>query len=213
MPGTHRTPSDVRRTAIAAPYEDGLLELLMALLFVGIAAVWGVGRGEVLGLLALPIIIGGGLALAWIKRTVTEPRIGHVEPRKDDGPAWHWFAFIGAGLLLMAIAVILTGEIGTSESWMRWFPFLSGYLIAGAFRYLAAASGLRRYLVLGAASLICGTTVAIASDGSSYASVAAYFMAMAIIVAAFGGTALVLFLSRHPRLESLSIDTDGDKAR
>lgn len=214
MSDIRRTPRDLKRKAMAAPYEDGVLELLMALLFVGIAALWVAGRGELLGLLALPIIIGGGFLLTRIKRTVTEPRIGHVQPRSDDNsPAWHWLAFFCGGLLLMTGAILLTGDLGTSESWVRWMPLFSGYLIAGAFRYLATASGLRRYLILGAISLIVGAGVSIASDGSSYAPLAVYFLIMAGVTTAFGATALVVFMSRHPRLATPAAGPEGGTTR
>ena len=199
---------------MAAPYEDGVLELLMALLFVGIAALWTAGRGELLGILALPIIIGGGFVLARLKRTVTEPRIGHVQPRSDeDSPVWHWVAFFCGGLLLMVGAILVTGDLGTSESWVRWMPFLSGYIIAGAFRYLATASGLRRYLILGAISLIVGAGVSISSDGSSYTPLSIYFVIMAVVTAAFGATSLVVFLSRHPRLATPAAGSERGPTR
>lgn len=214
MPHNKRTPGELKRKAMAAPYEDGVLELLMALLFVGIAALWAAERGELLTLLALPIVIGGGFVLARIKRTVTEPRIGHVQPRSDDNsPFWHWIAFFGGGLLLMVGAILLTGDIGTSESWVRWMPLLSGYIIAGAFRYLATASGLRRYLTLGAISFIVGAGVSITSDGSSYTPLATYFVIMAGVTAAFGAISLVVFLSRHPRLATPAAGSERGPTR
>ena len=113
----------------------------------------------------------------------------------------------------MFLAVGLTGNVGSSESWVKWMPLLSGYIIAGAFRYLAITSGLHRYGVLGVVSLVVGTAVAMASDGSSYSSMAIYFLTISVIVAAFGTASLAMFIARHPRLEPPASGNDSKTSR
>ncbi len=76
--------NDVEGKARAAPYSDGVLDLFIAALFLGIAAVWSASRGELVGLLALPIINGGTIELRAVKRRITEPRVGFVEPHTPD---------------------------------------------------------------------------------------------------------------------------------
>ena len=202
------TVEHYERRSAAAPYRDGILELMEAVLFIGFAAVWEAGRGEILALLAVPIILGGGFALKWLKDRITEPRIGYAEPRTpEQGSPWGGIAFFAVGAVLFAAAIGLFGGFDDPASWRRWAPFLSGYLIGGGFVYLAGASRLRRYWVLAAISVVVGTLVSLRSDGGSYQPVAAYFLVTAAVLAGFGGTELTMFLRRYPRL-----DNDPDDA-
>ncbi len=197
------TIEGIERRAAAAPHLDGILELLEAGLFIGIAIVWEAGRGELLGLLALPIILAGGALLVRAKKRITYPRIGFVEPKSPpNGSPWGGIAYIGGGLVLMVVAVVITGDLGDTASWVRWAPFLAGFLCAGGFWYTAQSSGLFRHRVLAVLSVFIGLVTSLASDGSSYRAVALYFGMMAVVLAAVGLVALVLFLSRHPRADA-----------
>ena len=188
------------RKATAAPYQDGIIELCATAVFLGVALLWLAGHGELMALLALPIVFGAGAALAWAKRRVTYPRIGYAEPKQPgDRSPWSAIAFIAGGLLLMIGAVVVFGDISDATAWRRWAPFLAGFLCSGGFWYLADVSGLWRYRLIAAFSIVLGLVISLGSDGATYVPVALYAAIMAAVLAVVGVVTLVLFLARHPK--------------
>ena len=49
-------------------------------------------------LLALPVVLGAGIAVPWVKERVSYPRIGYAETRKpaDEASPWGGVAFSSA---------------------------------------------------------------------------------------------------------------------
>lgn len=197
-----------QRRAAAAPYQDGILELFAAVMFVAIGLIWAVGSGALIPILVAPLVLIGGTGLAWAKRRISEPRIGYAEGRTpaDDSP-WNGIVFIVLGIVVMLVAVAVTGGLGDVEAWRRWAPFLGGYLCSGGFWYLADVSGLTRYRFIAVISIVLGLIVSFASSGESYQPVSYYAFGMAALLAAVGLGLLVRFLMDHPRRDNT--DRDG----
>ena len=196
----HDALDRIERRATAAPYRDGIMELLVAAVLFGVALMWEARRGELLALLALPIVIGAGVALERAKRRITYPRIGYAESKKPtETSPWGGVAFIGAGIMLMIGAVVVSGDIGDTASWRRWAPFLAGFLNAAGFWYVGTVSGLWRYRIVAGISIALGITISLMADGATYRPVAGYFAVMGALLAVLGAATLVVFLIGHPK--------------
>ena len=195
----HNTVDRIERGAAAAPYQDGILELFAAALFLGVALLWQGDRGAFIPFLALGVVFGAGGAVAWVKNKITYPRVGYAEPRAPGESPWGGVAFLAVGLGVVVAVIAGTGGLTSADSWRRWAPFLAGLLSSGGFWYAAASSGLWRYRVLATYSIALGFIVSLVSDGSSYRPVATYAIGMAAVLAGVGIFTLVRFLRRHPR--------------
>lgn len=193
----------VERKAASAQYRDGILELFAAALFLAIALFWVADLGVFLALLALPVVLGAGIAVPWVKERVTYPRIGYAETHRatDEASAWGGVAFIGLGIALMigAVAVAVSGDIADVTSWRRWAPFFLGFLCSAGFWYAAELSRLWRYRIIAVFSVVLGLAVSLTSDGSTYQPVGLYAAVMATVLAVPGAVTLGMFLVRHPK--------------
>lgn len=195
------TVDGMKRQAAAAPYQDGIMELFAAALFIAIALFWLGGRGWMIPLLAVVVVFTAGGAYAWAKRRITYPRIGYAEPKAEEGgSAWGTLAFFAAGFGVFIVAIALTGGFGDVSSWRRWSSFLAGFLCSGGFWYAASVSGLWRYRLIAVYSIVLGLVVSLVSAGSTYLGVAVYSVGMAAVLAVIGVVMLVSFLRSHPKV-------------
>ena len=188
----------IGRRAANAPYSDGVLDLFVGLLLLGLAALWSVGSGALIGLIALPIILGGSVALRAVKQRITDPRIGYVEPATPRGSTAGSAVYLIGGLVLFCVAIWLGGGFGDGGAWRRASPVLSGYLIAGAMWYLAESSRAVRYRVLSGLSVLLGIGVWWFADDGTYGGMAVYLAAMGAAMLLVGSATFATFLAAHP---------------
>lgn len=190
---------DLDRRARAAGYGDGLLELFAAIVLGSLALGWVANPGFV-GILAAFVAIYGWRVVERVRQRVTYPRIGYFKDRPDDARSTSrgMLSFIAGSFVLMALVVLVFGDIGEVADWRRAAPLVSGLTIAAGFWYAGTRSGYLRYRAIAAWSVIAGGLLWWLGTGASYATVAIHLAVLALPLAVVGTIVLVRFLRTHP---------------
>lgn len=189
----------VHRQARSAGYGDGLLEIFASVVLTLIALSW-LGDPAFVGILAALIAIYGWKVVERVKERVVYPRVGYHKERSDDAKETSkgMLMFIGGAFLLMALAVLVFGDITDASEWRRAAPLLSGVTLAGGFWYAGDKSGLLRYRFISAWSLLSGVLLWWFGSGSSYDAVVWHLVGLAVPLAVIGIWSLLSFLRTHP---------------
>jgi hypothetical protein len=196
MPGPTLFRS-IERSAYRSTLEDGIPEILMSTFFICTAiATWDRRFAWIYFapfLLVMP-------ALRILKRRLTYPRIGYVEPHSETkrelvgGMARYFVIVLGA----FAVALFLFGDVGDPAHWFRWSPVPTAALFSGGFLYAAGRSGLVRFHVYTMVAMALAVVLALIDPPGRLSGLALFLMTMGIVTAASGGVVLVRFLRDHP---------------
>lgn len=188
---------ELKRRAYQHTLQDGLTEILAAIMFLASVAMLQ-QRGLIcfigLAMVLLPVVINR------LKAKVTYPRTGYLELR-DQPPkriVWGMFLVIGAAIVLMALLLLVAGRLDDPASWRRWAPLLAGFLVSCGFHHAAQRSGLLRFRCYELMSLAAGLLISILGSGHSYAGVQIYCLVMAGATMLGGVVHLVRFVQRNP---------------
>lgn len=190
---------DLDRRARAAGYGDGLLELFAAAVLGSLALGWIANPGLV-GILASFVAIFGWRAVERVKQRVTYPRVGYHKERLVDARSTSrgMLSFIAGAFVLMALVVLVFGDVTDAAEWRRAAPLVSGLTIAAGFWYAGARSSHLRYRVIAAWSIVAAMLLWWGGTGASYAAVAIHLGALALPLAVIGTVVLVRFIRIHP---------------
>jgi hypothetical protein len=189
----------IDRQARSAGYGDGLLEIFASIVLFVIALSW-LGNPGFVGILAALIAIYGWKVVERVKERVVYPRVGYYKERADDAKETSrgMLMFIGGALLLMALAVFAFGDITDASEWRRAAPLLSGLALSGGFWYAGDKSGMLRYRLISAWSVISGVLLWWFGSGASYSGVVWHLVGLAVPLATIGVWSLLIFLRTHP---------------
>jgi hypothetical protein len=193
----HERLEELQRRAYRHTLEDGLTELLAAVMLLGWAAI--LQHHQLLPFMVL-LFVAITVALHAAKRRITFPRtgyvrLGHAAARRH---LWGTFAFIVLPILVMALLLWVTGNPADPAAWRRWAPLLAGAFFGGGLHFAARHSGLRRFHIYQLVSLLLGLAISAAGSGNSYAGVQLYCLLMALVLLPAGGVRFVSFLRRYP---------------
>lgn len=188
---------DIERTARRVSQEDGLFELVVGFCLVAMA-----GRllsRYLIFTLTFPLFVPW-LLIPGLRKRVTYPRVGYVrtlpeKPREVGGVFILIFILIG----ILAIALVLFGDVGNFGLWVKWFPAVFGVQLAGLFADLASKSGAVRNYVFAGWSVLSGIVLSILNFEFDTAGVFLYFLAMGISLALWGLVLFIRFLHTNPR--------------
>ena len=189
----------IDRKARAAGYEDGLLELFASVVLLVLAIGWLTTPGMV-GIPAALVAVFGWRGVDRVKERVTYPRIGFHRERPDDAKETSrgMLLFMGGAFALMALVVLLSGDLGDVSEWRRAASLFSGITLAAGFWYSADKSGLLRLRLVAAWSVLSGVLLWWFGSGETYSGVAWHLIGMALPLAAIGVWVLLRFLREHP---------------
>jgi hypothetical protein len=189
----------IDRRARAAGYGDGLLELFAAAVLGSLALGW-IANPAFVGILAALVAIYGWRVVERVKQRVTYPRIGYHKERPDDARSTSrgMLSFIAGAFALMAVVVLVFGDVTDAADWRRAAPLVSGLTLAAGFWYAGAKSGLLRHRLIAAWSVGSGVLLWWFGTGASYATVAIHLGALALPLAVIGTIGLVRFIRDHP---------------
>lgn len=189
----------IDRRARTAGYGDGLLEIFASVVL-GILALTWLGSPGSVGILAAVIAIFGWKVVERVREHVVYPRVGYFKEREDDAKetARGMLLFTGGALVLVALVVLIFGDITDSSEWRRAAPLLSGLTLAGGFWYAGDKSGMRHFRLISAWSVVSGVLLWWFGSGSSYVGVVWHLMSLAVPLAVIGVWSLLRFLHAHP---------------
>ena len=203
--GTDLNLRDIRRAAEHETYRDGLLEMVVGVLFLIVAL--ATGRPAFYWTYGVAILILGP-GLKTLKARFTYPRIGYVclpdeEPSRLRRGMLTW---VLGTFLLVALILTLMGHVTDHLAWRRAAPALGGILFAGGFVYLAQRSRLRRHYVLAAASVVLGILLTWPPASEPYGNLRLWALLMALLSLALGTHALWRFVRENPIVEDRTPD-------
>lgn len=189
----------IDRQARSAGYGDGLLEIFASVVLTLIAVSW-LGNPAFVSILAAFVAIYGWKVVERVKESVVYPRVGYHKERSEDAKETSrgMLMFIGGALLLMALAVLLFGDVTDASEWRRAAPLLSGLTLAGGFWYAGDKSGMLRYRLVSAWSAVSGVLLWWFGSGDSYSGVVWHLIGLAVPLAVIGVWSLMVFLRTHP---------------
>lgn len=189
----------IDRRARSAGYGDGLLEIFASVVLFLIALSW-LGDPAFVGILAALVAIYGWKVVERVKERVVYPRVGYYKERSDDAKETSrgMLIFIGGAFLLMVLAILIFGNITDASEWRRAAPLLSGLTLAGGFWYAGDKSGLIRYRLISAWSVISGGLLWWFGSGASYSTIVWHLVGVAVPLALIGIWSLLQFLRTHP---------------
>ncbi|NOY55412.1 MAG: hypothetical protein GXP34_05425 [Actinobacteria bacterium] len=192
----------IERSARAAGYQDGLMELLAAVVMLGLALTWAVGP-ELVAIVVVPVTVFGWKVVFRFKEKVTYPRIGYSGDRPDPSPpsARGMLLFLGLGFGITVAVIAISGELGNPGDWWRAAALLAGLSFAAGFWFAGRRSGLLRHRLLAVASVLTGILYWAIGSGAGYRPVAWQLATMGTLLLITGTVALVTFLRRNPTIE------------
>ena len=191
---------NMRRAAERETYRDGLLEIVVAVLFFIVALATGRPAFYWTYLFAILILRPG---LKRLKARFTYPRIGYFQLQDEDSSGLRQgiLAWVLGVFALIAVILALTGHFTDHLAWRRAAPALGGLLFAGGFAYLAQHSRLWRHWLLAGASVAIGLLVAWRMEANAYSNLRAWAVLMALLSLVMGTFTLWRFLCEHPVVE------------
>lgn len=183
-------------------YDDGLVEIAVALLF--LVAGFGLlifaaiqestlaGALLMLGLLALAI--AGGLfikrAVEALKQRVTYPRSGYVSYREGEEDRNRWPVLLAALILFIGGLFFLPQELARTSTAI-------GFLTGAVLFYLGYRLSLRRFYPLGVLSLVAGVSTSyLFADEALGAGLALAIIGAGLFLS--GGLVFFAYLRDHP---------------
>lgn len=194
-------------------YEDGLVEMAVGLMFIACGLVlfsWqGIGSSPLVTALlvvGLPaVVIGGAFVVRRlvqdVKRRVTHQRTGYVAYRRGEPANNRWF-------LLAAVLILVVASLFLPDIFNR-MQAVVGTLLAIILGFLGYRFGLRRFYLLGAATLIIGIAAAVRIEDELLAT-ALTFAASGLLLLLSGGLTFLGYLrrtrGRHPAVDGGSYE-------
>ena len=154
--------SDIERRLFRDSTQDGLMEILLGISMVGIAA----ASASLLftPLYIAPLAFGRQISEA-VRNRYTYPRIGYVKLREEPTRRSVMGVLLYEFLVLTgaAAAFLLFGGITNFSLWARWSPLIISALLLGLFLHLRGRSGSLRYLAIAFISVAAGYVLSVVS--------------------------------------------------
>ena len=199
--------SDVERRVNRYWYTDGLGELIGGAMFIVLGLYFALQdflgpdstlSGILQASLAL-LLIGGAFAsrrlINSLKTRLTYPRTGYVEYRANEKEKRS--KFVLAFLLAFSVAALAAAFVGIFKSFDSMVA-VTGFIVAMILVLLRAkSSGLIRFYVLGAISLVIGLVISTSGLSNGYA-LGLYYASMGVCFLLSGGLTLTRYLHENP---------------
>lgn len=194
---------EMEQKAYRESMQDGLTEIFLGILLVGIGTLYTVKVSIVfifLFMLFAPRI------LERLKRKYTYPRIGYAKlhgdpPKKTAGGIFSYMLLV---IAVMVVALfIIFGDI-SADLWYRWTPTFMGAMLTGAFIYVAGKSADPRYYGIAVFGLVTGVVLSVYTFESMWTGLIVYLLFMGSCFTGLGLVRFVYFLCEYPVQEEIT---------
>lgn len=198
---------ELERKAFRDSMQDGLMEIMIGIILLGMAAA-SVSLVFVVGYI-LPLLFMGPITEA-VRKRYTYPRLGYVKLHTDSArktlPGIFLYQFIVFAVMAVALFIIF-GDVTNPQLWFKWSPLWFAMMLVGAFLYSAGKSGSRSPYVYAFVSVISAFVFCIVDFkdlkfpylfGELGTGLVVYFIFMGGVLAIIGLILFVHFLRKYP---------------
>ncbi len=188
---------DIEQKAYSDSNQDGLMEIMIGILLIGLGAT--LGSGLYVFAILVPIFLFPRF-MEVIRKRYTYPRIGYVKLPQDDPKktAKGMFGYMAVVLALMVICFLLFGKVKDAAAYKKWSPALMGVLLVGGFLYAHGKSGNIHYIVFAVLAVVSGLLFSI-MNFESYDGLIINFFVMGGIFIVTGSILFTLFVHKYPK--------------
>lgn len=188
---------EIERKTFQESQRDGVMEIAIGMCFVAMSA--RLLSRALIFTLVFPLFLPR-LLVVTLRKRFTYPRVGYVKFIPDSAKE------IVPGILLlmlvliavMAIALLLFGDVGDFDLWVKWCPALFGVQLASFFVMLASKSGSNRHYLFAAWSAMAGFLSAIPNFEFRTAGVFVFFLTVGALLTFWGHVLFIRFLRNYP---------------
>jgi hypothetical protein len=144
----------LEKEAFRDSLQDGLIDLSTGVYLLILSVIL---KQSLIAFIAILVIFYPAMIVK-LKQRYTYPRIGYVTFKKEflDRLVRTILTGFVIGLIALIVTLVISKDIGTAREWYKWMPILFGFAFSGIFLSLGLLSGLFRYFIYSAFSLIGG---------------------------------------------------------
>lgn len=189
--------NQLEKQAFRYDAQDGFTEFLGGILFFFVArAAMDPHLAWVPALLIFPM----RWASRFFKEKFTYPRIGYVKLKSEEGKALGrgMLGHLGIVLGVMAVALLVLGDVASWDMWRKWLPALAGGLTSGGFFYLAGRSGMWRHRLLAVFCIAWGIACSVMWTGGFREAFSRWALGVGLVTLVMGVVVFLIFVKTHP---------------
>jgi uncharacterized membrane protein len=194
---------EMERKIYRESMQDGLTEILLGILLVGVGTLFVV---KVSAGFAVLFMLFAPRILENLKRKYTYPRMGymrlHADPPKKT--ACSIFFYMLLVVVVMVVALVITFGNISADLWYRWTPTFMGAILTGALVYLVGKSADRRYYGVAVFGLVTGVVLSIYKFKSMWTGLIVYLLFMGSCFVGLGVVRFAYFLHEYPVQEEVN---------
>ena len=156
---------EIERKAFRESLQDGLMEILLGTILVGMAAA---SINILLVVIYLVPLIFWKPISEVARRRFTYRRIGYFSLRQDPARKVLPGVFLYQALVFVAIGIallVIFGDFTDPGLWFRAMPVIFALMLVGAFLYTAGKTGSRRPYIYASVSIMAGSAFSILEFG------------------------------------------------
>ena len=184
---------EIERKAFRESLQDGLMEILLGAILIGMAAA-SINIFLVV-IYLVPLIFWKPISEA-ARRRFTYQRIGYFRLRQDPARKVLPGVFLYQALVFVIIGIALLvafGDFTDPSLWSQAMPVIFALMLVGAFMYTAGRTGSRRPYIYASVSILAGSLFSIMDFGDlDFRYLFGEFGAGLVLYFAFMGTLLLI---------------------
>jgi hypothetical protein len=177
--------------------QDGLTEIMMGVLLVGIGITYG---SKVNGILVIAAIFVLAPLLRVLRNRYTYPRTGYAKLPSDDAKILLRGMIIYTLVVFMVffLGIAIFGDFRDPAFYRKWSPLMAALLMSGGFEYAYSKSGNLRCRVYTALAVILGSTFSIMKF-EGYKGVVVTLIALGAVFVISGAVFFLTFMHKYPK--------------
>ena len=199
--------AEIERKAFRESLQDGLMEAMIGIILIGMAA--ASGHIVFVAVYLIPLLFWRPISEA-IRRRYTYPRIGYYRLRSDPAKKVLPGVFLYQILVFILIGItlfVIFGDITDPGLWFRAMPLIFALMLVGAFLHTAGKTGSRRPYLYSMISLVIASVLSTMEfEGLNFpylfgefgAGLVLFFIFMGSLLLIIGALQFFSFLRSHP---------------
>lgn len=177
--------------------QDGLTEIMMGVMLVGVGITYGSKVGGIFVIIAIFVLAP---LLGVLRNRYTYPRTGFAKLPSDDVKILvrGMFIYTLVVFTVVFLGIAVFGDFRDPALYRKWSPLLAALLMSGGFEYAYSKSGNLRCRVYTALAVILGLTFSIMKF-EGYNGVVVTLIALGVVFVISGAILFLTFIHRYPK--------------